>query len=72
MPLIDLQTDLKSLRYGRDQVGGGSSGEPFITTSVDTLPGDTGGADFLLRSNVLNRIGQDATRLFSYFKTGKG
>ena len=72
MPLIDLQTDLKSLRYGRDQVGGGSSGEPFITTSVDTLPGDTGGADFLLRSNVLNRIGQDATRLFKYFKTGKG
>ena len=72
MPLIDLQTDLKSLRYGRDRVGGGNSKQPFVTTSIDSSPGDTGGADFILRSNTLNRIGQDATRLFKYFKTGEG
>lgn len=35
MPLIDLQTNLKSLRYGHDRPGGGSSGQPFITTSPD-------------------------------------
>lgn len=35
MPLIDLQTNLKSLRYGHDRPGGASSGQPFITTSPD-------------------------------------
>jgi hypothetical protein len=36
MPLLDLKTDLKSLKYGQDQPGGGSSGFPFITTDVDS------------------------------------
>ena len=35
MPLIDLKTDLKSLKYGRDQFNGGSSGQPYITTTLD-------------------------------------
>jgi hypothetical protein len=35
MPLIDLKTDLKSLKYGRDQFNGGSSGQPYITTTPD-------------------------------------
>lgn len=30
MPLINLTTDLKSLRYGADRPGGGSSGLPYI------------------------------------------
>jgi len=30
--LVDLKTDLKSLRYGNDQPGGGSSGLPYIQT----------------------------------------
>ena len=36
MPLINLQTDLKSFKYGHDRPGGGDSGQPFITTNVET------------------------------------
>jgi hypothetical protein len=36
MPLIDLQTDLKSFKYGNDRPGGGDSGQPFITTNIET------------------------------------
>jgi hypothetical protein len=39
MPLIDLKTDLKSLKYGKDQPGGGDSGQPYITTDVDGIYG---------------------------------
>ena len=31
MGLVDLQTDLTSLRYGKDTVGGGWSGQPYVT-----------------------------------------
>ena len=31
MPLLDLQTNLKSLKYGQDRPGGGSSGLPYVT-----------------------------------------
>ena len=40
MPLIDLQTDLKSLKYGQDQPGGGNSGQPYITVDINRV--DTG------------------------------
>ena len=30
MPLIDLKTNLKSLKYGNDRPGGGDSGQPYI------------------------------------------
>jgi len=40
MPLLDLKTDLKSLKYGNDQPGGGSSGQPYVTTDINTV--DTG------------------------------
>jgi len=37
--LIDLQTDLKSLRFGNDRPGGGNSGQPFIQTPIpDQVP----------------------------------
>ena len=35
MGLIDLKTDLKSLRYGKDTPGGGSSGQPYIQTDIN-------------------------------------
>lgn len=48
MPLIDLKTSLKSLRYQGDQLGYGSSGLPYIQTimpntgnSIGTLTGNT-------------------------------
>lgn len=37
MPLLDLKTDLKSLKYGQDQPGGGSSGQPYIQTDINTV-----------------------------------
>jgi hypothetical protein len=35
MPLIDLKTNLKSLKYGNDRTNAGSSGQPYITTDPD-------------------------------------
>jgi hypothetical protein len=52
MPLIDLRTDLKSLKYGKDTPGGGYSGQPYIQ---DKIPdGFTSKSpDFLLRGGYL-------------------
>ena len=72
MGLLDLTTDLKSLRYGKDRTGGGDSREPFITKSIDSSPGDTGGPDFLLRANTLSRTGDDLSRLGKFFISPKG
>lgn len=65
MPLIDLKTNLKSLKYGYDQPGAGSSGLPYIQTRMPGInlitlagpgntnpiyrPGTTGNADFPIR-----------------------
>ena len=38
MPLIDLTTDLKSLQYGADRPGGGSSGQPYIQSPDPSSP----------------------------------
>lgn len=35
MPLINLTTDLKSLQYGMDRPGGGSSNQPFLFSGFD-------------------------------------
>ena len=72
MALRDIQTNLKSLRYSKDTVGGGSSNEPYVTTSIDTAPGDTGGTDFTLRANTLTRVGRDEKRLGKFFASSKG
>ena len=68
MGLVDLTTDLKSLRYSKDRVGGGSSNQPYITRD---LPGNpnlpfsddsnkdlsgidrSGGPDVILRGGTL-------------------
>ena len=34
MGLVNLTTNLKSLRYGKDQLGGGYSGQPYIKASI--------------------------------------
>ena len=72
MALRDLQTNLKSLRYGKDTVGGGTSNEPYITTSIDTAPGDTGGPDFTLRANTLQHVGRDIKRMSKFLFSTKG
>jgi hypothetical protein len=42
MPLIDLQTNLKNLRFGNDKPGYGSSGLPYIQTQIPDTPNATG------------------------------
>ena len=40
MGLVNLTTDLKSLRFGKDRLGGGSSNQPYIKSSIpDTFSG---------------------------------
>ena len=63
MPLIDLKTNLKSLKYGSDQPGGGWSGQPFIefpiegkgtpTTILDFYKGNRTNPDFPIRGGGL-------------------
>ena len=56
MPLVNLTTNLKSLRYGKDRIGGGRSNQPYVTRSIPedlSDVGRTGGPDFLLRGGTL-------------------
>lgn len=68
MGLIDLKTDLKSLKYGKDRVGGGSSNQPFVQKSIPdnfSAVGNTGGLDVLTRggSLVFRKTADDVSRL---------
>jgi len=66
MGLVNLKTDLKSLKYGRDRKGGGSSNQPYITTPIpDGLTSN--GPDFLLRQGALKASLTDSERLFKWF-----
>jgi hypothetical protein len=73
MALLDLKTDLKSLKYGRDTPGGGDSGQPYIQANIPT--GDTvsvpfddgfirGGAVGAARASIA-----DLKRISSFFKS---
>ena len=75
MPLVDLKTNLKSLRYGKDRPGGGSSPEPFIQVEPKNsfdIPteeiGTSGGKDWVLRGGALTltRSAQDTSRLLKW------
>jgi hypothetical protein len=72
MALINLQTDLKSLRYGKDTPGGGDSGQPYIKK---TIPRVFVGAseDFLLRGgiNAVTDSLTDVARLAKMFTDTK-
>jgi len=74
MPLINFQTDLTNLPWGRDKRGGGDSNQPYITKEIpsglesDDLPVRSG-PDFLVRGGlkmVTNAI-DDVSRLFKMF-----
>lgn len=66
MGLVNLKTDLKSLKYGRDRKGGGSSNQPYITTPIpDGLTYN--GPDFLLRQGALQASLTDSERIFKWF-----
>lgn len=72
MGLIDLKTDLKSLKYGNDQRGGGSSNQPYVTTPIPDgfAPSSP---DFLLRNGYLNPVSSlnDVSRLTKWFADTK-
>lgn len=73
MPLLDLKTDLKSLKYGNDRPGGGSSRQPFIKSKIpENLTVKS--PDFLLRNGFLNPINsaEDALRISKFFTTIDG
>lgn len=66
MGLINLKTDLKSLKYGYDRPGGGSSNQPYIVTPIPD--GYTAnGPDFLLRQGALQSSITDIERLTRFF-----
>ena len=63
MPLLDLKTDLKSLKYGQDTPGGGDSGQPYIKTDINTVDSGfnklrfTKFDDGLIRGGAVGAIG---------------
>jgi hypothetical protein len=72
MGLVNLTTNLKSLRYGKDRIGGGSSNQPYIKKDIpDSFSdvGRTGGPDVILRGGTLvpGRAAKDVSRLAQMF-----
>jgi len=73
MALIDLKTDLTSLKFGKDRPGGGSSNQPYIEKPLNiNLPPalDFLGNDFLLRGGPVGAplaTANDIARLTKYF-----
>ncbi len=74
MSLVNLRTNLKSLKFGKDRPGENSSKQPYITTPIPTideeLPGaNLGGDDFLLRGGISAPLeaADDVVRLTKYF-----
>lgn len=49
MPLINLKTNLKSLKYGFDRPGYGSSGQPYIQTSLPDVINGAGNTNPIFR-----------------------
>ena len=76
MALISRNTNLKSLRYGQDRVGGGSSNQPYIKSPIPENQNQldrSGGIDFLLRGGTLtpSRAAKDVSRLTQMFRDFK-
>ena len=87
MGLLTQQTDLKSLKYGKDRFDGGSSVQPFIkfpTPNGPSIPeakfgresliGQTGGVDQLTRGGSLlgESIANDLSRIGRFLLTPQG
>lgn len=71
MALIDLKTNLKSLRFGHDRQGGGSSNQPYVADPLPNLDKQLNNqnTDFLLRGGILAPVNSivDVARLGKYF-----
>jgi hypothetical protein len=75
MALINLKTNLKSLKFGNDQFDGGSSNQPYIQTPIPENTGEYGflDSDFILRggSKAVTDSLIDVKRLGKYFTDTK-
>jgi len=71
MGLLQLKTNLKDLKFGRDRVGGGSSNQPYLPDPLPNLNAslDNQNTDFLLRGGAIAPIESalDVVRLGKYF-----
>jgi len=71
MGIVNLQTDLKSLRFGHDRLGGGDSNQPYIKQPILNKPGQLSQADddFLLRGGLKAPLdaATDVVRLTKWF-----
>lgn len=77
MPLIELKTNLKDLKFGRDRRSGGDSNQPYVQVPIPEGDLPVNSPDFLLRGGFLtpNRILKDEERIGKFFldtKTPKG
>ena len=71
MPLIDLKTDLKSLKYGHDRPGGGNSGQPYITNDINNPKNRLGFDDGLIRGGAIGALKasiNDTARIGKFLK----
>tara|TARA_R100001163_G_scaffold55173_1_gene42602 strand:- start:7627 stop:9681 length:2055 start_codon:yes stop_codon:yes gene_type:complete len=75
MPLVNLQTNLKSLGFGKDRPGLGDSGQPYETTPIpgNNDPIDPNSEDFLLRGGIkgADDTFSDLKRLTKFFDDRK-
>jgi hypothetical protein len=80
MGLITSRTNLKSVGYGKDSRGGGSSGLPYVINPIpegslnNVLKYGTGGPDFLLKGGSLapRIMFEELTRYSKFFASTKG
>jgi hypothetical protein len=61
MPLIDLQTNLKSLKYGNDRPGGGDSGQPYIKNDINDPKNVLGLDDGFIRGGAVGALKSSVT-----------
>jgi hypothetical protein len=70
MPLIDLRTNLKSLKYGHDRPGGGDSDQPYIQTDINKASSGIPFDDGLIRDGAVGATKSsitDTLRISKFF-----
>jgi hypothetical protein len=69
MPLINLTSNLKNLKFGHDRIDGGNSNQPYIKTPIPEGDFPPPSPDFVLRGglHVVRDTTQDILRLGKYF-----
>ena len=73
--LVNLETNLTKLKFGKDTLGGGNSNQPYVIKKIPSSfqdVGRTGGPDFLLRGGtlfpraVINDVSRMTQMLFDF------